>query len=411
MRVVAQSIYTYANHYSTFVYNSFGYLRHYRPIIFTHGLGTPSIYQRYDIYAPNAITNRADGGSGQLRETLISSTKKFLRRIGLANITTQWLAMRGTTLFLDAIAKQNVCLMHAHFGPTAIEFLRVCKQASLPLVLSTYGYDVGSLPKTTPTYLSALREVFNYASAVLAMSRDMQQDLIALGCPAYKIIVHHTSVNPVEFTPSQRNSEKPLRILSICSYSEKKGLPYLVESYGQICRDFPNSELRIIGRPAQVNDVAIAVDKIVEQYDLQERVQQLPSIPINDWQPMLAQEYAAAHIFALPSVTASDGDKEGIPTVLLEAQASGLPVVSSQHAGIPEAIVDGVTGLLVNERDVQDLTAKLGALLGSKQARLEMGNAGRKNIMAEFNVEIQAARLEKIYDAVIEEWHRDGAAG
>ncbi|MGZ8313143.1 MAG: glycosyltransferase, partial [Allosphingosinicella sp.] len=108
-----------------------------------------------------------------------------------------------------------------------------------------------------------------------------------------------------------------------------------------------------------------------------------------------------AWLLAVPSLTARDGDAEGLPTVLLEAAASGLPAVGSDHAGIPEAIVDGKTGFVVPERDPAALAARLADLLGDGDRRYRMGVAARSLAEASFDAARQAGRLEELYDALL----------
>ena len=107
-----------------------------------------------------------------------------------------------------------------------------------------------------------------------------------------------------------------------------------------------------------------------------------------------------ASVLAAPSLTAADGDAEGLPNVVVEAAASGLPVVGTRHSGIPEAIDDGVTGFLVPEGDAGALAARLAELLGSESLRREMGVAARRLAERKFSRQMLTERLESIYDEV-----------
>jgi colanic acid/amylovoran biosynthesis glycosyltransferase len=107
-----------------------------------------------------------------------------------------------------------------------------------------------------------------------------------------------------------------------------------------------------------------------------------------------------ASVLAAPSATAADGDAEGLPNVVVEAAASGLPVVGTMHSGIPEAIEDGVTGFLVPESDAGTLAARLAGVLGSEELRRDMGAAARRLAERKFDRRILTERLEAIYDEV-----------
>ena len=108
-----------------------------------------------------------------------------------------------------------------------------------------------------------------------------------------------------------------------------------------------------------------------------------------------------SHIFLLPSVTAINGDKEGIPNVLQEAQSMGMPVISTHHAGIPELILDGKSGFLVKERDVYSLSQRLTQLIENPTLWSAFGKTGRKYIEKKFNLQKQVELLEKIYKELI----------
>jgi colanic acid/amylovoran biosynthesis glycosyltransferase len=109
---------------------------------------------------------------------------------------------------------------------------------------------------------------------------------------------------------------------------------------------------------------------------------------------------AESRVFAAPSKTAPDGDSEGLPTTIVEAAGLGLPVVATRHSGIPEAVVDGETGLLGAEGDRAALAANLRRLLADDALRTQLGAAARKHAEASFDVRRQAGRLEELYAAL-----------
>jgi glycosyltransferase involved in cell wall biosynthesis len=111
-------------------------------------------------------------------------------------------------------------------------------------------------------------------------------------------------------------------------------------------------------------------------------------------------------IVCQPSVTAADGDSEGLPTVALEAAATARPLVATRHSGIPEIVVDGTTGFLVAERDVRGLADRLLLLLENADLRRAMGEAGRRRIEERFDLGRQAERLEEIYGETISRFRR-----
>lgn len=379
MRGVAQCLRVNKNSYCSFIADQISNLRRYEPVIFTYHDGRQPGYGSVPIYAPYWSKNSW-------------MTRTFNRLTRKVSYSPWW--------FTQAIRRHNVSLFHAHFATHAIDFIPQVKKFGLPLVVSTYGYDVSSAPRNWEYYRLHIPDLIDTAKLFLAMSEDMRQDLIGLGCPVDKILVHHTGVNVDRFAYKMpRSSDSRLRILTICTYEERRGFPYLIRAFAKVLQSFPQRELRIIGRPAEHNVVTREVDALIRELSLDEHVAQVGYVEYL----RLVEEYHNADIFALPSVTSTlDGDKEGIPTVLLEAQATGLPVVSTRHAGIPEAVLDGQSGYLTNERDIDALAEKLCLLLGDRHLRERMGMAGREHIEKEFNIVTQVQKLERIYDRLVE---------
>lgn len=396
---VAEGVYTYLDHYSPFIYDVISNLKCYKPVIFSYGVGVHPVYYQFPVYAPNAINTILTPSTRPPIKKIARITKNILSRVGLYGYVFNNLLTRGDIAFIKAAKETNTKLIHAHFGPTGVFFNSLRKKLGIPLIVSTYGYDVSSYPKTNPKYLKELQNLFYDVSAILAMSHDMRSDLISLGCPTNKIIVHHLGVNTDDFKPSPKVDKPKLRILTVCNYVEKKGLPDLVKAFSLTIKRFPNVELRIIGRPDQENAITREVDNLIEKFGLSQYIQQIGKIPFSD----LPLEFSQSDLYALPSVTTTSGEKEGIPTVLLEAQSTGLPVVSNWHAGIPEAVIDGKTGLLSKEHDVNGLASNITKILESTDLRIKLGKQGRDYIKNEFDVRIQSKKLEEIYDTVSKE--------
>jgi glycosyltransferase involved in cell wall biosynthesis len=167
---------------------------------------------------------------------------------------------------------------------------------------------------------------------------------------------------------------------------EKKGTKVLIEAVAGIA----GAKLAVIGD----GPLRAALERQARK--LGERVRFLGALRSDE----VAQWMQRASVLAAPSVTAADGDAEGLPNVVVEAAASGLPVVGTRHSGIPEAVEDGATGFLVPEGDAGALAARLAELLGSQSLRREMGVAARQLAEHKFSRQMLTERLEAIYDEV-----------
>jgi colanic acid/amylovoran biosynthesis glycosyltransferase len=295
-----------------------------------------------------------------------------------------------------AVMKQyQPALIHAHFGDRGVFMLDVAKQHNIPLITTFYGYDVSTLP-LEPKWVPRLKRLFTEGSLFLCEGPFMAKRLIQLGAPVDKVRVHHLGVNLESFPFKARTlQEGPIRILMAASFREKKGLAYGLEAFARVASRAPGRvHLTLIGDgPLKEELVALA--------------KQWRIMPFIDWlgyQPheVLLREAQRSHLFMSPSVVASDGDTEGgAPVSLLEVQATGLPVLATTHADIPEVTRPGLSAYLVPERDVDALEERLEHLLDNPESWASMGLEGRRHVEAEFDSIQQGQRLEALYHELL----------
>ena len=281
---------------------------------------------------------------------------------------------------------------HAHFGPIGEAIRPAVESLDAPFVVSFYGQDISEYTKANP---NAYDKVFERSDAVLSLSEEMRERLHDAGCPSRKINKQPVMVDTNEYPFRERGSptDGPVELLTVARLVEKKGIQYAVEALAEleISRDF---RFRIIGDGPQRE----IIENTVSTHGLEEQVDFLgyrEHEEVKDW---LNQ----SDIFVLPSVTAANGDREGTPTILLEAQAAGLPVVSTRHAGIPEIVDDGKTGYLVPERDVSLLAEALSSLIEQPEKWGVMGKAGRNLVKNRHDPETLVDSLETVYRDVLE---------
>lgn len=306
---------------------------------------------------------------------------------------------RAPIMFRRAARNHQVKLLHAHFGPLGIEFLPVAKTLRLPLLTSFLGWDASSLPQDSKS-LRDLRRLFHRGDAVLVVSSTMKLDLIQLGCPEEKITVHHCAVDMDRFVPGPPNLRaSTTKLLSVCNFTEKKGLRFLIQALPLVRERYPDASLRIVGK--ERDDEARSEKRFTENLIHELGLTGVVTIAGPKHFSEIHEEYRKSDIFVLPSVTARTGEKEGIPVALMEAQACGLPVVSTLHAGIPEAVVEGKSGYLVPERDVKELSDAICLVLSRRTEWPTMGQYGREHIDKHFNLATQIDALGRIYTRLL----------
>jgi colanic acid/amylovoran biosynthesis glycosyltransferase len=290
------------------------------------------------------------------------------------------------------IAASAPNLLHAHFAVDAAYFIGLKRQFRIPLLVSCYGYDISRFPQSLHGLgRFYLRPVWRSADVLLAMSNDMRRDLLALGCPAEKILVHYHGINLARFGYSPRPAApEPLMILFLGSLGNpKKGVDDILRVFAQVAAQRPQVRLRIVGD----GHLRPTLEHLAASLGIAEQVTFVGFVP----HERLHEELGAAHVFCHPSVTTPTGDKEGIPGTVVEAMASGLPVVTTRHAGIPEMVRDGEDGFVVAERDEAALVRSLLRLIDSSELRQRMGQAAAQQARAQGDAMKQTARLEAIY--------------
>jgi colanic acid/amylovoran biosynthesis glycosyltransferase len=327
----------------------------------------------------------------------------FEGRTILARSAAERLAIRafGRTGGLERRLRPfKPALVHAHFGPDGLLALPLARGLGVPLVTTLHGYEV-SLTKARMIRSGSLSWI-RYAllqgrlaaqcDLFLAVSEALRTRALAAGFPPERVIVHHNGIDLARFRPADGRAEPGL-ILHVGRLVEKKGTALLLRALAGLRRRGIQARLAVIGdgplRPrliAQAAALGIAAD-----------VAFLGSLPSSE----VARWMERAWLLAAPSVTAGDGDSEGLPTVLVEAAASGLPAVGSDHSGIPEAIVDGRTGYVVAEGEVDPLARRIAELLDSPGLRAIMGPEARLLAEARFDRIRQGERLEAHYDDLL----------
>jgi colanic acid/amylovoran biosynthesis glycosyltransferase len=332
---------------------------------------------------PSLLSVRSFEDSG-VENGLNRLAYRYLRRPG----------RREERWYANALAEAGAGVVHAHFGTDGGYILPVARAAGLPLVVSWYGYDVSRFPRTFGGLGKTwLRPVLREARLQLALTPQMAATLRELGAPDSSVRVHHHGIDCEYWggpTPPEVERPREQRILLVASFVEKKGHLDLIRAFARVAAFEPECTLRLVG----AGPLEGAARALVREFGLETRVDFRGFVPYGD---ELLAEYRGASIYAQASRTARDGDQEGLPSAILEAMASALPVVSTRHAGIPDAVTPE-SGLLVDEGDVDGLAQALVLLLGDPALRDRLGRGGRARVFADYNLPTQVRRLESFYD-------------
>ena len=234
--------------------------------------------------------------------------------------------------------------------------------------------------------------LIEHTGAFIAVSDYVRKCLIEKGYPDEKIVVHRNGIDLRFFDPPRRKSRQGI-VLFVGRFVEKKGVRYLIEAAARMQREGVDFELVLIGDGLlQATLEGLARDAGV-------RCQFPGFLPIEEVRQWLGR----ASVVAVPSVVASNGDTEGLPTILLEAQAMETPLVATRHSGIPEGVRQGVTAELVDEKDVEGLAVALRSFIDSPAKIESFGAAGREFVSENFDIQTQVRGLEAIYSRLCRE--------
>jgi colanic acid/amylovoran biosynthesis glycosyltransferase len=280
-------------------------------------------------------------------------------------------------------------LVHAHFGGDGWLISRSAAELGIPLIVTVHGHDVTRQPGTAGLagirYRRNLRTVFDRAALILAVSEPIRAMAIEWGAEPAKVRVHHIGVPIPPVVPV---APKRWDVVFVGRFIEKKGIDDLITALAWLGHARPKALFIGAGPVEQemrTRAAALRVDATFLGVQPPEAVR---------------RHMAESRILAAPSKTAPNGDTEGLPTTPLEAAALGVPVVSTRHSGIPEAVVHGETGLLGAEADTEALAHNLSALLTDEPFRIRLGRQARMRAASQFDLARQTRDLEQLYDRI-----------
>ena len=286
------------------------------------------------------------------------------------------------------------CSCTGSSAPTACRRWTLPRRLRLPLVVTYWGFDasmtddaLGAFPEYEP-YLRRRAELFAKAARIVAVSRFLAGELVRQGAPEEKLRVHHVGV---ALGPPRGDVPREPVVLFVGRFVEKKGLGDLLDAMARVRAAVPAARLLIVGdgplrSELEAHARRLALDAEFAGWLAPEEV---------------ARRLREVRVLCVPSRRAANGDAEGLPTVIPEAAAEGLPVVGTRHSGIPEGIAEGSSGLLAAEGDPEDLARRLSAVLTDDELWRRLSDGAREHVAEHFDPRRQAAELEAIYDEAV----------
>lgn len=290
--------------------------------------------------------------------------------------------------------EQDIIAIHAHHGSHGQEILPVCEKYNIPLIVSIRGRDGSDRPEIFEKNAKRYSALNKHGAHYYPVCQYLAAGLRRLGIPAKNMHVLYGGIELDLFPYSNRTLPRvgEIRVLSVGRLVDKKGFVTLIKAFKRIYTKYPNARLHIIG----AGEDEKKIKSTIAEYNLKDVV--ILRGAMNSKQ--VSDELKKAHIFCLASQTAKNGDIEGIPNALKEAMASGLPVVSTRHAGIPELIEHQRTGYLAPEKNDMELAKGIQFFIENPGIWTDYTERARKVIEEKFDVNKQIIEQQRLYSLV-----------
>jgi colanic acid/amylovoran biosynthesis glycosyltransferase len=293
----------------------------------------------------------------------------------------------GETYLISLIKRAEVTL--AEFAPVGARLVRPCRIAQVPLVVHFHGYDAYDR-RTLEKYQEDYREMFQSAAAFVVVSKPMCEQVIRLGAPPEKVHVNSCGVDVQRFDSADAGGNPP-HFLAMGRFVEKKAHFLTILAFERAFRQCPDIRLSLAGDGPLLD----CCKQLVRALRL-EKVVEFLGVVSHERVPKLMRSFRG---FVQHSVTAPSGDSEGNPVAVMEAGASGLPVVSTMHAGIPDTVAHGETGLLSEEMDIDSMADHIALLARDPNLAATLGQNARVRIQNFFSLEHSIRGLYGILEA------------
>jgi colanic acid/amylovoran biosynthesis glycosyltransferase len=303
--------------------------------------------------------------------------------------TSNWPVIRER--LEDAVRRTKADIIHAHFGPQGVLIAPVAEATNTPLTITFYGNDVSGLAQKS-FWKKRYPDTFRSADLLIGISNHICSRLSSLGASRSKVRCWHLGVDVSRFEYRQADESfdgKTVRCIHVGRLVEKKAPIHLVKSLKHALGKLDDSfdlRLKIVGDGPLREDL----ERSIQRLGVEDRVSVLGATPHSQVSELLEE----ANLYTQHCKTATDGDQEGLGVSFIEASATGLPIVATRHNGLPDVILDGETGILVEEGDSEAMGNAIASLAERPREWVKMGEAGRQHIESAFDLHKQVTTMK-----------------
>lgn len=293
--------------------------------------------------------------------------------------------------YLKVFSQRRIDAVLAEYGETGVQLIPAIERSKIPLIVHFHGYDA-SVDAVLEEHRETYPQMFRIACAIVAVSKAMKQKLLELGAPPEKTYYNPYGVDCDRFAAGDPASAPPI-LIAVGRFTEKKAPHVTISAFAKAFSECTHARLRMIGDGPLLADCKV----LAKELGVNEAITFLGAQPHS----VIEREMRSARCFVQHSVRAASGDCEGTPLSILEAGATGLPVVSTRHGGISDVVTEGETGFLVDEGDEVAMAKHMIALIKQRDLAGNMGAAARRHICENFSKSERITGLWRIIQSCL----------
>jgi len=314
-------------------------------------------------------------------------TRRFLKKCMSRIYKNKYEEVQLAKLF----KKVEIDIVLAEYGPTGVAIQRSCELANIPLMVHYHGFDI-SKHTVLESYENLYQKMFEKANGIVGVSKDMCQKLRDIGAPSEKLIYNPYGVDTDFFKPNTQE-KKRYDLIFVGRFVEKKSPILTILMLKELIESNPDINMVMVGDGPLLG----TAKKIAKALNLEKIIEFKGNCSHKEVRDLMH----ASNIYVQHSVTAEDGDSEGTPVSILEAMAAGLPVVSTRHAGIKEAVDNDENGILVDEKDIGSMKAGIEKLYTDESIRKSMSINARDKILKDYSMNLRISVLRDELEKII----------
>ncbi len=298
------------------------------------------------------------------------------------------------SVLIQSMIDNDIDVILIEFGTHAHSLLPFLKQLEIPFVVHFHGYDASiyEIVKECNNY----EEVFKHATSIIVVSTEMKEALVKLGCERSKIT--YTPCGPNDKFLEIKPTFSKEQLVGIGRFVDKKAPYFTILAFAKALKEVPNAKLILAGNGQLLN----TCQNLVDYYGISDAVS-FPGVITPD---VFREILSDSRAYVQHSITSSIGDMEGTPVAIMEAQASGIPVISTRHAGIKDIVVEEETGFLCDEKDVDEMAKSMIRLLKNKQEGKMMGDRARKRIVENYTMSHHIKSIDTVLEQAIFKYNK-----